>query len=399
MRVLSSILVLLVLMLSGTVVVPAKVLVEEVAKSLPREVDGFRLSGAVTSLSGQELAASNEYARTGTLFQRSANSQGFALVGAEYLSAAGEKLKVNLVRFERDSDAYSWLTLFAQSARSTNQGADVRLTREIGTTSFALPGRIAFFKGTAFVTVSEAANPGTNSEKLVEFATAFAARLQKGEGDVPILVKHVPKWEEAQANAQYFAGFQSLKGSVPNQPVLEAITSEGDADAVLTSYGNAQFLLVEFNTPQLAGDNDRAIMAKLIELRQQGQPVPTSYRKVGNYSVFVFNAASEAEAQSLIDQVEYAQMVTWLGDNPYLLEQAQRDYYETTAGVLVSVVQASGLSLLGCLGIGGLIGAVLFNRRRAQQRTAAAYSDAGGMLRLNLDDITPQSDPGKFLRP
>ena len=127
--------------------------------------------------------------------------------------------------------------------------------------------------------------------------------------------------------------------------------------------------------------------------------MPTSSRKVGNYSVFVFNAASEAEAQSLIDQVEYAQMVTWLGDNPYLLEQAQRDYYETTAGVLVSVVQASGLSLLACLGIGGLIGAVLFNRRRAQQRAAEAYSDAGGMLRLNLDDITPQRDPAKLLRP
>ena len=167
-----------------------------------------------------------------------------------------------------------------------------------------------------------------------------------------------------------------MKGSVPNQPILEAITSEGDADAVLTSYGSAQFLLVEFNTPQLAGDNDRAIMAKLIELRQQGQPTPTSYRKVGNYSVFVFNAASEAEAQSLIDQVEYAQMVTWLGDNPYLLEQAQRDYYETTAGVLVSVVQASGLSLLACLGLGGLIGAVLFNRRRAQ-RCRRSISDAG----------------------
>lgn len=398
MRVLSSFLLVLAIVWGSAVVAPAKVLVEEVAKSMPREIGGFRLSGAVTNLSVQEIAASQEHAPTGALFQRSANSQGFAIVGAEYSSAAGEKFRVNLVRFERDSDAYSWLTLFAQSARSANEGANILLTRDIGTTSFALPGRISFFKGTAFVTVSEAANPATNSQKLVEFATSFAARLETGEGDVPILVKHVPKWEEAQANAQYFAGFESLKGSVPNQPVLEAITSEGDADAVLTSYGSAQFLLVEFNTPQLAGDNDRAITAKLNELRQQGQPVPTSYRKVGNYSVFVFNA-SEAEAKNLIDQVEYAQMVTWLGDNPYLLEKAQRDYYETTAGVLVSVVQASGLSLLGCLGIGGLIGAVLFNRRRAQQRAAEAYSDAGGMLRLNLDDITPQSDPARVLRP
>lgn len=384
---------LLILLLCGSFyVAAAKIPVEEVAKSMPREIGGFRLAGTVASLSDKEIAASQEAHGF-----RLANLRGFALVGAAYVSPAGEKFRVELVRVERDSDAYSWLTHFAQNARSTDQGA--QLTRDIGTTSLALPGRIAFFKGTAFVTVSNAAESSASSEKLLEFATAFANSLEKGEGDVPILVKHVPQWEQAQTTALYLAGFKSLKGTVANQPILEAVTSEGDADAVLTSHGNAQFLLIEFNTPQLASDNDRAITAKLNELRQQGQPVPTSYRKVGNYSVFVFNAASEAEAQDLINQVEYAQMVTWLGNNPYLLEQAQKDYYETTAGVLVAVVKASGLSLLACLGIGGLIGAVLFNRRRAQQRAAEAYSDAGGMLRLNLDDITPQGDPAKLLRP
>ena len=113
----------------------------------------------------------------------------------------------------------------------------------------------------------------------------------------------------------------------------------------------------------------------------------------------MFGAPAEQAANELIDQVEYAQVVQWLGNNPYLLEKAQRDYYETTAGVLVSVVKASGLSLLACLTLGGLMGALLFGRRRAQQRAAEAYSDAGGMLRLNLDDITPQHDPAKLLGP
>lgn len=393
MQVFSSFLLLLFFLVGSAVIAPAKVIpVEEAVKLLPRELSGFRL-GAVRTTVFHPGSRAAEVVSVPTSYE------GFASVGADYVSADGEKFIVELVRVERDSDAYAWLTNRAYSVRLTDQGANVRLTRDIGTSSFALPGRIAFFKGTAFVSVFDAARPTTNSPKLVEFATSFAARLEKGEGDIPILVKHLPQWEQAQENAQYFAGFDSLKGKVSNQPVLEAITSEGDADAVLASYGSAQFLLVEFNTPQLAGDNDRAITAKLNELRQQGQPIPTSYRKVGNYSVFVFNAASEAEAKSLVDQVEYAQMVTWLGDNPYLLEQAQRDYYETTAGVLVSVVQASGLSLLACMGVGGLIGAVLFNRRRAQQRAAAAYSDAGGMLRLNLDDITPQNDPAKLLRP
>ena len=289
------------------------------------------------------------------------------------------------------------LTLLARDARETGNAPNSKLGREVGTTSFVSPQRVAFFKGTNFVVVT--ADQTANSPNLVSFAKVLADGLEKGEGDIPILVKHLPQWESAQTDAVYLAGFRSLKQLVPNQPGLEAVTSEGDADAVRAMYGNAQFVLVEFNTPQLAGDNDRAITARIAELRSQGQAVPSAYRKVGNYSVFVFNAPSEQAAHELIDQVEYAQMVQWLGTNPYLLEKAQRDYYETTAGVLVSVVKASGLSLIGCLAVGGLMGALLFSRRRAQQRAAEAYSDAGGMLRLNLDQITPQHDPAKLLDP
>jgi len=56
--------------------------------------------------------------------------------------------------------------------------------------------------------------------------------------------------------------------------------------------------------------------------------------------------------------------------------------------VLVTVLKASGYALVGCLGIGGLIGGLLFTYRRSQQKEVSAYSDAGGMLRLNLDELT-----------
>ncbi len=367
----------------------AKVSPAELAKALPREIAGFRMSGPFrpNSVLVYNPPAAGE---------ASDLNNKFAAGAADYVSADGEKLLVELIRFERDSDAYSLVTRLADRDR---QGRDLQLTRQVGTTTYVLPGRIAFFKGPSMVIVSGYGKGSNESGNVIKLASALAETLPQGEGDVPILVKHLPEWESVQAKVVYLAGFRSLKELVPNQPILEAVTSEGDADAVRATYGNAQFLLVEFNTPQLAGDNDRAITAKLTELRQQGQPVPTSYRKVGNYSVFVFNAGSEAEAENLINQVEYAQMVTWLGNNPYLLEQAQKDYYETTAGVLVAVVKASGLSLVACLGLGGLIGAVLFNRRRAQQRAAEAYSDAGGMLRLNIDNITPQSDSAKLLGP
>jgi hypothetical protein len=62
-------------------------------------------------------------------------------------------------------------------------------------------------------------------------------------------------------------------------------------------------------------------------------------------------------------------------------------------------VKASGVALVGCLGLGGLLGALLFTRRRAQQKAQEAFSDAGGMLRLNIDELTPQTDPARLLGP
>ena len=174
--------------------------------------------------------------------------------------------------------------------------------------------------------------------------------------------------------------------------------SEGDADAVAADYGHAQFLIVEYNTPQLAGDNDRSVLSKIEELRTQGQPIPSAYRRVGNYSVFVFNAEDEQTAKALIDQVEYEQVVQWLGDNPYLLEQAQREYYQTTAGVLLAVVKASGLSLLLCLAAGG-------SSAPSYSTEACATALCGSLFRrrrnarLNIDEITPQTDPAKLVGP
>ncbi len=182
-----------------------------------------------------------------------------------------------------------------------------------------------------------------------------------------------------------------------NQPVLTVVSAEGDADAVVSNYGPSKLLIVEFNTPQLAAENDQRIVARIQELWKQGQPAPSAYRRVGNYSVFVFEAPTEQAAKALIDQIKYEQVVQWLGENPYILKEAQRQYVETTLGVFVAVVKASGVAALGCFAVGGFLGALLFSRRRAQQRTVEAFSDAGGMLRLNIDELTPQTDPAKLL--
>jgi hypothetical protein len=212
-------------------------------------------------------------------------------------------------------------------------------------------------------------------------------------------VKHLPNWEENQKRAVFLNRFSSLQYLAPNQTVLSVLDSGGDADATFVDTSSGKVLVVEYHTPQLAKDNDERIIAKIHDLWKLGQPAPIGYRRVGNYSVFVFDAPDDATAKQLIDQVKYEQVVQWLGDNPNILKEAERRYVETTLGVFIAVLKASGFALVACLGLGGLFGALLFSRRRSRQTALEAYSDAGGMLRLNIDEMTPQTDPTRLLGP
>lgn len=312
---------------------------------------------------------------------------------AEYAGGNGARATIELFRFRQDADAYELLSLLLLQARQTNPSLE--LNTGIGTAGFVTDGEITFFKGLHLARI-KALNG--SSPNLEAFSQSLSDSLDKGEGDIPVLLKHLPDADGAFKNAVYLNSFFDLTRLPLQHAVLSSVESGGNADAALATYGSSRLLIVEFNTPQLASENDKRIVARIQELWKLGQPAPTAYRRVGNYSVFVFDAPDEQTAKRLIDEVKYEQVVQWLGENPNIFKEAERRYINTTLGVLVAVLKASGFALITCLGLGGLVGALLFNYRRAQQR-AMAFSDAGGMLRLNLDDLTvAQTDPARLLR-
>lgn len=303
---------------------------------------------------------------------------------AEYVSGAGERFAVEMLTFHTEGKAYELFSHAALEARTVD--ANVEISDVAGVAGFTRPDEIAFFKGVHFVRV-KSLKPAPSAANMTALAQSLAETLDKGDGEIPVLIKHLPNPDEAQKSAVYVNTFKDLTGLLP-QPVLTAVQGDGNADAAYVTIDSAGVLVVEFNTPQLAGENDRRIVARIQELWKLGQPAPSAYRRVGNYSVFVFNAPDEQTAKQLIDQVHYEQVVSWLGENPNILRRAQERYINTTLGVLVTVLKASGYALIGCLGLGGLVGALLFSYRRSQQKSFAAYSDAGGMMRLNLDELT-----------
>ncbi len=361
------------------------------AKLLPDKLGDFRATGPAESTQTDRIPDPKRYGVT-------------SWAKRVYVSTDGGRISVDLISADSDSGAYA---VFSESRRDAEipKANDLNLRNRsadasIGTAGFSLwdgtYNSLYFFKGPVIVALKEEGK-SRGLKPLGDFAKTFAETLDKGEGDIPVLVKHLPNWQEARRQALYVVSIDTLREKFAAQSVFSAIDFEGGAEAVAARYDQSQLVIVEFNTPQLATDNDRRITAKLGELRNQGQPMPTAYRRVGNYLVFVFDAPSQEVANHLIDQVKYEQMVQWLGENPYRYERALREFSQTTLGVFVNVVKGSGLALVSCLAVGGLIGGLMFVRRRAQQRDADAYSDAGAMLRLNLDDLTPETDPGRLL--
>lgn len=334
----------------------------EAVRLLPDRIEAYAASGPVET---PDLKQTTVYVKTLANAQRSYRD-----------GDAGYQISV--VRTETDAAAFALLT-------SRGEGKEIK-PGLIGTAGIETTFGVSFYKGSWFVDVNGGDKPVGDQQKIQRIAGAFAKTLPSADDDIPVLVKHLPSWESVGKHASYAVTSAGLKSVVPSQPILDAVDFDGGSEAVTAKYGQSQLVIVEFTTPQFSVDNDSRIWTKIAELKSQGQPTPSAYRRVGNYSVFVFNAADEKSANALIDQVKYEQVVQWLGDDPHLYEKLQRYFTQTSAGVLVAVLKSSGLSLLFCLAAGALIGTMLFRRRRAQR--AEAFSDAGGSVRLNLDDLT-----------
>jgi hypothetical protein len=362
-----------------------KLTTDPAAKLLPDKLGEFRASDSVSTPEQIDESWHRRYGIT-------------SWAARTYASKEGQRFSVEVNTTASDSGAYGELTLRRSGTTSI---AGFISDAGVGTASFSYSdgkrNHLSFFKGRVSASLKDSS--GDSRDLLTNLARTLAGTIDKGEGDIPVLVKHLPAWQAVSQTARYTLGVEALQMEFGTNSVFDAVSFEGGTEAVVANYDKQRLVLIEFNTPQLATENNGRIAARIQELRNQGQPAPTAYRRVGNYSVFVFDAPNEVAANQLIDQVKYQQIVQWLGENPYTYREAVAEFTQTTLGVLVSVVKASGIVLVGSLAIGGFLGALLFSRRRAQQQGRDAYSDAGGMLRLNLDDVEPNSDPARLLDP
>jgi hypothetical protein len=356
----------------------------EVARLFPKNVGAFRAQGTRPLASLPKGIAAEDFgvrdAAEGT-----------------YVSAKGEKLEVSLVRTQSQAGAYALWTEVEAEMRSAAAPDEVTKPGNVGIAGVATSNRVAFYKGHVFVSITGKSS-GSGENSLIAFAQDYSQTLDDGEKAIPVLVKHLPDWETAQERAVYAVSLHALQMAAGNQEVLNAISFDEGTEAVTANYDATRLVIVEYTTPQIAETSDARITEWIKQLRESNKSVPSAYRRVGNYSVFVFNAPDETASAQLIDSVKYEQRIQWLGENPFAFEAAAQQHTQKAVSLILGIARTIGFFVALCLGAGGVVGGIAFLHRRAQARASAeTYSDAGGMLRLNLDEVNPESNPARLL--
>ena len=220
---------------------------------------------------------------------------------------------------------------------------------------------------------------------LAPSSQAQYTSLEVSETDgLPVLVKHLPEWEKVKDQAKLTNTVADLKQELGPRPVLDVIEMGAGAEAAIADYSVGRLLLIENQTPQFASSNDAAIITKLAETVDRS----TVYKRIGNYNALVFDAADPAAAEALLGQIKYQKAVQWLGEDPFFVSRVERYLIGSTGDVLVSTALFIVMCMAGAIAAGLLGGYVYFLKREQRRLTRSAFSDAGGLTRLNLDELS-----------
>ncbi len=256
-----------------------------------------------------------------------------------------------------------------------------------------------FYDGRYLVKANISSPSGGNELLDNSLFEAIKSNIVGGEGQLPSLPLHLPENGKVRDSEKYIIGpaalaklnnFSALKNVVNFDVGVEVVTAEyhnGDRRMSL--------IIIEYQTPQLASDEHSQIQgyfSALPESERSRQIV----KRIGNYVVAALNVEDMPAAEKIVGQIKYEKKVYWAGrkftdipleyrpPDPVAIEEATR-----TTQVLLRSFYWMGAMLLSAIILGLIAGAILFAwnlHRRRKLGLDDLFSDAGGTIRLNLDD-------------
>ena len=304
------------------------------------------------------------------------------------------RLRVDVFETQHQLAAFGLFTFNAGSDKENSVEVDV------GSGGSRFNGELVFFKGRFFVRISDGALSITRGGRPAYEAVARALADEITPANTAVtraaLLDSLPPSAMVAKSQRYFLGPESLNSYVEHGRDMFDFT--GDTEAVAAEYnqpdgqsaaaGSAaasqmlKIAIVEYHTPQFATDAMSRATGYLSSLAENEQQ-QIILKRVGNYVVEAINVRDRAMAEGLINSVQYPYTVKWLRNplwptnDPFRVQKA--------AQMLVSTFGLLGLILGTVLVVGSVFGTTIFLKRRKRQQEV--FSDAGGMLRLDIDQL------------
>ncbi len=200
----------------------------------------------------------------------------------------------------------------------------------------------------------------------------------------PVLIKHLPDYNNVQASAVFGTDKPNLEKAIGEKPVIMPLEFPPGTEFVTAVYPQGRLLIIEYTNPQSSVEADSRVQQYLGAHPESG----IVYRRIGNYNTFVFDASDADAAGALLDQIKYQKLVQWLGDDPYLLKRLERYMVTTSRDVMLSTVFVIVGFLVVSLLAGIAAGLIFFRVRDQKRANRVAFSDAGGLTRLNIDGLS-----------
>jgi len=312
--------------------------------------------------------------------------------------------RVEVFQTQDQFAAFGLFTFNLGDSKSTPRG------EELGSTEARVDNDLLFSKGSFFVRVTDSRSRGARATFAAHqsLTRAVAEAIAPATPGVmrPPLLDSLPAQSLVTGSQRYFLGSESMNTFVAHS--REMFDFAGDTEAVVADYAqapggaqqteldqkknaaeetsdgssNLRFVIVEYHTPQLATDamiRASGFLSSLPDSEQQ----QIVLKRTGNYIVEATGVRDRELAESLVNSVQYPYTVKWLRNPLWPTNDPFRA--QKAAEMLLSTFGLLGLILLTVLGVGTVFGATIFLKRRKRQREV--FSDAGGMLRLDIDQI------------
>jgi hypothetical protein len=228
---------------------------------------------------------------------------------------------------------------------------------------------------------------------------AIKPDLVGGEGELPPLPLHLPEADKVADSEKYVVGPAALARLKNFSGLKDAIGFGVGAEVTTADYrgggGQMNLIIVEYYAPQSAAEGEARIRDHFNSLPQPEKD-RLILKRVGNYFIAMSNVQDMPAAQNIVGQIKYQKKIYWAGrkftdiplefrpPDPLAVEDMTR-----TVKTMIRSFYWTGIAILSALLLGGAVGFSLFQWKRYRRRKLGLddmFSDAGGTIRLNLDD-------------